>query len=543
MRMPTPGAPLPSAESFTDAAPALNGTPVANGNPDFKADFKADFLSGAAALAPFFPWGTATPDWAGACARPDLPPAQRAALVADLHAQYAEAGLDLGGVADSLTALAQPGTLTVTTGQQPGLFGGPLYTLHKTIGVIALARWLAQLTGQRVVPVFWMASEDHDWAEVNAAALSYTHTVRVADTWAGAVGRYLLPNDIGPLAAVHPLLAEAYRPGQSWAGAFRVLWHRLFAKHGLVVLDADRRGLKALARDLFARELTERQSEQAVAARTAQLVSAGYAAQILPRPINLFYLTETGRHRLVYINGTYGAEGYARQWNRAEIVAELDAHPERFSPNVVLRPVLQELLLPNVAYLGGWAEVQYWAQLGGVFAQQGVPMPVVYPRPQALVLSAKAWARWQSLGMGMTELSMAPHLLRRQLASAHVAEQLPHVGQAAQSIGQSFEQLAQALEGLDGGQARNVRGQAHRNERFLSRLRDKLLDRLSRRHPEWAQGALELQAQLQPYGVVQERTLAWPGVTAEPDALIAALLERFGAPEHFGRMGAPVIMP
>lgn len=505
------------------------------------ADFKADFFAGAAALAPHFAWGTAAPDWAGAVrarAARHLP--HRATLVAELRAQ-AGAHATHPAVAASLAALAEPDTLVVTTGQQPGLLGGPLYTLHKTVGVIALARWLQQTTGVRVVPVFWIASEDHDWAEVNQAWLSYTEQVRYAGESGGAVGRHVLGPEIAALAEAHPLL-RAWRPGRTWAETFAASWYELFAEQGLLVLDADRPSLKRVAEGLFARELAERPTEAAVQASTAALEAAGYAAQILPRPINLFYLTDTGRHRLTFTGGTYGAEGYARQWNAAEIRAELAAHPERFSPNVVLRPLYQELLLPNVAYLGGWAEVQYWAQLSGAFALHGVPMPVVYPRPQALVLPAADWAQWAAQGLTEADLATAPHLLRRRIAKAHLSEAMPHVEAAARAIGASYAELATALEALDGGQARNVRGQAHRTDLFLTRLRDKLLDRLARRHPEWAQPVLDLQARLQPYGVVQERTLAWPAVTAEPQVLISRLLERFAAPDSYGRLGAPVLL-
>ena len=512
------------------------------------ADFKADFLGGAAALAPFFRWGTAAPDWAGAAAaRAQHDPATRGAVVADLHAQYAEAGLTPGpAVAASLEALSAADTLTVVTGQQPGLMGGPLYTLYKTVGAIALARWLTARLGRRVVPVFWMASEDHDWAEVNAAGLSWTDTARYPAEWSGAVGRLVLDARADALATVHPRVAAAYTPGRTWAQAFAALWHGLFAEHGLIVMDADRPALKRLALPLWADELGERRSLAALEQQTAALAAAGYAPQIQGRAVNLFYLSEAGRHRIVYTNGTYGAEGHARQWNRAEVLAELHVAPERFSPNVVLRPVYQEWLLPNVAYLGGWAEVQYWAQLGGVFAQAGVPYPVVLPRPQALVLPAERWAAWQALGLGPAELQLAPHTLRRQLVAPHLrtatGQALPELRQASAGVAQAYGALAEALEPVDGGQARNARGQAHRAERFFDRLEQKLGDRLARRHPEWWQPALDLQAQLQPYGTVQERTLAWPAVTAAPEALIAQLLARVEAPEQFGRLGAPLLI-
>lgn len=343
----------------------------------------------------------------------------RGILVQALKNQYDELLNQPGSeaVKKNIELLAEDNTYTVTTGQQIHIYLGPLYVTYKIITAIAKCRWLAEnFKGYNFVPVFWMATEDHDFEEISSINLyNRPFAWPKQEGYTGAVGRINpatineLEKEIAPVIANDPeaqkileLFTAAYKMYPTFAQATRHVVHTLFAAEGLVIIDPDDRELKKpfvpfIKEDIFKGE------NFGIVNRATEKMEEHFKAQITPREINFFYTTETGRHRLVLENDIYKALGTDLGWNKADLDSEIDRHPERFSPNVVMRPLYQEVILPNLAYIGGAAEVTYWFQLKDLFEANKVEFPVLELRKSLIVLNEKAVDKISEMGFAPTD--------------------------------------------------------------------------------------------------------------------------------------------
>src|SRR5919199_2606988 len=312
---------------------------------------------------------------------------KRRILVESLERQYE-------GITNKpdFSVLLQPNTFTVTTGHQLNIFTGPLYIVYKLITTIKLARQLQEAyPDYTFVPVYWMATEDHDFAEINHFSL-FGKNYAWQTEQRGAVGR-MNPQELQSLFGQIPekltLFEEAYLKQQTLADAVRYYINELFGAEGLVCLDADDAALKRVFAPIMRDELVHQHSGQLVQEQTELLANTGYKTVIAPRDINLFYLDEQLRERIERIeDGTYKIVHTKIRFSESELLAILDEHPERFSPNVVLRPLYQETILPNLAYIGGPSEVPYWLQLKKVFDHFQTPFPILMPRNFAMYVPA-----------------------------------------------------------------------------------------------------------------------------------------------------------
>ncbi len=330
-----------------------------------------DFLNDDAKLRPFYGRRAEPESFAGQMEEKEAHYAHRDTLVRALRRQYETAGLKQ----PTIDALADANTYTITTGHQVCLFGGPLYFFYKIITAVNTCRRLSEMYPDKsFVPVFWMATEDHDFAEANHF---YVPTGRVE--WesgqGGAVGRMKTVGMDDVEADMRELLGTGYRSEElialfhkayaehdTIADATRYFVHSLFGHLGVIAIDGDDRELKAAAAPMFRRELLEGLAGKAMR-NTNEALSEHYPLQVHPRDINLFYLGDQLRERIVAEGDDHFAVLNTRlRFTREELLAELDAHPERFSPNVALRPVYQEAILPNLAYIGGGGELAYWFQ-------------------------------------------------------------------------------------------------------------------------------------------------------------------------------------
>lgn len=319
-------------------------------------------------------------------------------------------------VAKNIEALANPNTYTITTGQQIHIYLGPLYVVNKILSTIAKCRELAtQYPDKTFVPIFWMASEDHDFEEINHIKLFYKDFVwNGEEGFEGAVGR-LKPESVNTLKddiaevlrdnkEAHQLLnlfTEAYAKYNTLADATRYVLNVMFDKQGLVVLDADSTALKQALKPYIAQDIFGDENIDA-ARKTTKKLDENYKAQIHPREINFFYLTATGRYRLEKEGETYKALGSTIAFSKEELKQEIEQYPERFSPNVVLRPMYQEIILPNIAYIGGPAEVNYWLQLKDVFDVNQIQFPIIELRKSIILLNEKTLQNIDDMGLDIT---------------------------------------------------------------------------------------------------------------------------------------------
>jgi bacillithiol biosynthesis cysteine-adding enzyme BshC len=358
-----------------------------------------DYIKGESYLAPFYQYQPTITGFKKAIEDRTNQNISRDVLVKVLNEQYGKKGSDATN--KNISSLADKNTCTVTTGHQLCLFTGPLYFIYKIITVINLAERLKkEYPANNFVPVYWMASEDHDFAEINHTYLFGKKIEWSGDSLAGGpVGKIsletLAPVLDGLLTIIgesekavelKKILVEAYSGNKTLAEATFAFVNALFGKYGLVIIDADNAELKKLFIPVITDEINNQSSFKLVSATDEKLAKHGIEPQIFARDINLFYVNEQGRNRIEKQNDSYLVLNTKTIFTKEQILAEVNQHPERFSPNVILRPVYQQMILPNVAYIGGPSEVAYWLQLKAVFEYHKAMFPLLMPRNFAMVI-------------------------------------------------------------------------------------------------------------------------------------------------------------
>lgn len=370
----------------------------------------ADYAFAFDAVAPFYAGDPRSDaDWQATIATVQRFAARRSSrLVEIVHAQQRIREAPPEAV-EAARRLGDAATVAVVTGQQAGLFGGPLYTLHKAITAIKLATSVSRRFNVTAVPVFWIDAEDHDWEEVRRCTiLDGEHDVRRIEmaTLDGAgersVGRLVLleqgrdaiaslSDALAPTEFTEELLSvlsKAYAQGQTMASAFgRVLEHAL-GRHGLVVFDASDEAAKPLVASVFARALTPPGATSRLASEAgAALEQRGYHAQVTTSEHAAPLFSVDGGRAPVHWQGNLAVVGDLTR-PLADQAADAAARPQAYSPNVLLRPIVQDTIFPTVSYVGGPAEVAYFAQLKGIYGHFGVPMPLVTPRASASIVDS-----------------------------------------------------------------------------------------------------------------------------------------------------------
>lgn len=428
----------------------------------------------------------------------------RAALVQSLKEQYNN--YPSSQVAKQIELLAQDNCYTVTTGHQIVINTGPLYFILKIASTIALAKQLKTwFPDKEFVPVYWMASEDHDRDEVNHFFLFGKKQEWLTDQ-TGAVGRFNT-NGLSDLLAnvngVPQLFIEASQ-ASTLAQAMQELVLGLFADFPLVVIDADSKGLKEVFKPIIANELNHQFAFSALEKTTQALEENGFPSQITGRAINLFYLKDNLRERIELEGDTYKVNRTELQFSKAEIMAELEQHPDRFSPNVVLRPLYQETILPNLAYLGGPAEVAYWFQLKGVFEAADVAFPMVLPRAFGMVVPVPQHQRMVEMGLTLEELSLTANELKELLLSREAMEPIDF-SEAQAQLQQSFLFLQTQAELWDKTLVATVQAELAKAQKGAENLEKRISKAMESKFSNKANQALAVQQKLFPEGGLQER--------------------------------------
>lgn len=310
-------------------------------------------------------------------------------------------------VVQNILSLEKEDTFTVTTGHQLNLYTGPLYFIYKIVHVIKLAEELkTEYPDCNFVPVYWMASEDHDFAEINHLNL-FNAKKEWTSEQSGAVGKFSLDGfdslktEILSLFENQPEIAhfieESYLTDENLAQATLNLVDKLFGEKGLVILDADSAELKALYRPVLFKEVREQFSVKAVENQTYKLKEKGYFGQVHPREINLFFMDKGRRERIIRKEDSSFTVGEEISFTALELLELIDAKPELISPNVVLRPVYQEWILPNLAYIGGGGEMAYWLQLKTVFDALDLQFPLIEVRNSVQLIDGSTQKKMEKM--------------------------------------------------------------------------------------------------------------------------------------------------
>ena len=420
-------------------------------------------------------------------------------------------------------------TVAVVTGQQAGLFGGPLFTLHKAITTVRLARRLADEHGAAVVPVFWVDAEDHDLEEISGCHVLNGDLQRVPvslsiDAPPGTSAAAVVLDDSirvvldGLRAALPPTeftaevldaLAASYAPGVRLVDAFARWLDRLLGHHGLVVFDASDPTAKPFVRSLFKREIrSPGRTAQLAADAGAELTALGYHAQASPPAgaVALFRL-DGGRHAIRATDGTFASGG--RTVAAQTLLEDIDSEPAWFSPNVLLRPVVQDTLLPTVAYVAGPNELAYLGQLRRVYAAFDVPMPIIYPRASATLVDAATVKFLSRYDVDFAQLQAQDDAAINRLLALQIPETIEQaIAAAEQSAAAHLDAIGSAVPTLDPTLAGAASSTAGRIARELGNLRGKVVSAAKRKDSTLRRQFQRARAQSFPGGAPQERSLA-----------------------------------
>ncbi|MBD8489612.1 bacillithiol biosynthesis cysteine-adding enzyme BshC [Echinicola sp. CAU 1574] len=376
---------------------------------------------------------------------------KRKVLAESIHRQYEGFELSEPSI-KNLEGLGEEKTFTVTTGHQLNLFTGPLYFIYKIVSTINLAEKLqATYPDYRFVPVYWMASEDHDFEEINH--FSYEGKKYSWNTdQKGAVGDFELNDSmeafIKEIGFAPSFFKDAYRLQKTLAGAVRYYVNYLFGEKGLLIVDGHDARLKGLFSEVIKDDLLTNKGNELVNRQTERLEKLGYKSQIFPREINFFYLDKGIRSRIVKTKDGYEILDTGRHFSEEEILSLVDTNPELFSPNVVLRPLYQEYILPNIAYLGGPAEVAYWLQLKLVFDHYQTDYPLVMPRNFAMIKGVRAVRKARALGLSNEQLFVSFEAWKKTYVKEHAASDLS-LEKEKKALSAIFEQMGEEAERVD----------------------------------------------------------------------------------------------
>lgn len=452
-------------------------------------------------------------------AKKGFDPLIRQTLAEDLLSQYEEADIALlesSLLKKNILALKQENTFTVTTGHQLNLFTGPLYFIYKIVNAIGLAANLRKrYPHYHFVPVYWMATEDHDLEEINYIKL-YGGKLQWDTAQKGAVGRMHtkgieqlideLAEHLGTSRNSQQLIEvfrQSYTKSENLAAATRVLAHQLFGDHGLVIIDGDRAALKSYMKASFKDDLLSHSIGKKVN-ETSERLNEQYFSQVFPRDINLFYLKDNLRERIVKKDEEWLVLNSNIRFSRESIIQELDQYPERFSPNVVLRPLYQETILPNLAYIGGGGEIAYWLQLKDMFAEQKIEFPCLVLRNSVLWIEEKWQHRLADTGLVVKEFFKPLHRLKESYlrGGMPVDPSLKEFELRLESIFEDLEAIAQLT---DKSMLGAVNAQRQKQLNGLENLKKKLVRAEKRKHKVDMEKIERIYYALFPNGSLQER--------------------------------------
>ncbi|RZN81509.1 MAG: bacillithiol biosynthesis cysteine-adding enzyme BshC [Winogradskyella sp.] len=438
----------------------------------------------------------------------------------------------------NIESLQSENTYTITTGHQLNLFTGPLYFLHKIVSTINLTKELkAAYPDYNFVPIYWMASEDHDFDEIN-----YFNFRGKKIHWnrkdGGAVGRFdteglddvleIISAEFGPGRHANTLKSwfkEAYINHDNLSDATRYLANALFAEYGLVVLDANHRELKKLFIPQMKKELLEQIAFETVSETNKTIETLGFKTQVNPREINLFYLGESLRERIVFEDDMFKVNNTDISWSKSDLLKHLDEVPERFSPNVIMRPLYQEVILPNLCYIGGGGEMAYWFQLKSNFEAQNVTFPILLLRNSVLIKTEKQSGKQKSLDITDADLFLKRDSFInkrvRKISNINVdfSEQIQHLKTQFKNLHQLAKETDKSFLGaVEAQEKKQLKGLKNLEKRLLKAQKKKLSDQIAR--------ATELQEQLFPNNSLQERNTNFSELYLEfGDTLITELIK------------------
>jgi bacillithiol biosynthesis cysteine-adding enzyme BshC len=493
-------------------------------------NFFLDYIEHKDSLKPFYHHFPVVENFGAQIAEKEksFPADHRKVLVEALHQQYKNLKLS-EKTAFHIESLADQKTFTITTGHQLNIFTGPLYFIYKIVTVVNTCKKLKQAyPGFNFIPVYWMASEDHDYEEIKSFRL-YGKKYTWETDQKGAVGRFankgldkLMESIPGEIA----LFKEAYLKQKTLAGAVRYYVNALFSDEGVVVVDADSPDLKKEFIPVMQEDIFKTTPAQKVTATTKQLEGLGYHTQVHARDINFFYLDDQLRGRIEKQGNEFVVIDSAIRFSESEMENLIKQSPEKFSPNVILRPLYQEIILPNLAYVGGPAEVVYWLQLKGVFDHFKVPFPILMPRNFAVVIDAPTQRKLEKTGLEVNDFFEEKNFLFNHWVTQNTKHNLT-LSHEMKLVNDLFEEIKQRAAFIDPTLTTLVAAKAKRTTDSLEIIEKKFLKAEKKIHADKLRQIEAVKDALFPNGSLQERTDNFLVFYQQDSQFIKKLIEYF----------------
>ena len=436
-----------------------------------------------------------------------FPAATRSILTQSLRRQYRNSDLS-GPVASNLDALDSTNTFTITTGHQLNIFTGPLYFIFKIVTVINTCKALKKkYPGFNFVPVYWMASEDHDFDEISYFRLNgKKYQWNTSQT--GAVGRFD-PTELDPLlkeiTGDISVFNDAYRNHKTLSDAVRYYVNALFGDEGVVVVDADDQALKKILAPVMREDVFDHTPHRFVDADTKSLQQLGYHTQVNAREINFFYLSDNIRDRIEADENGFHVVNRDIHFSRTALEQMIASTPEKLSPNVILRPLYQEMILPNLAYVGGPSELVYWLQLKSMFTHFKIPFPVLMPRNFGMIIDHVTLRKFEKTGLELKDLFEEKNYLNNHWVLKNSNSNLT-LGPTINSFRAAFEAIRQQAGNIDPTLISHVEARGKQTIHGLEIIEKKMLRAEKRRHAEKLKQIEAIKDTLFPGGNLQERT-------------------------------------
>lgn len=420
-------------------------------------------------------------------------------------------------VKSNIELLNQSNSFTVTTGHQLNLFTGPLYFIYKIISTINLSRALKiEYPDKNFVPIFWLASEDHDFEEINNFNLfSKKHSINSSQT--GAIGRMKLNGieevfnqlentlkDRSGIDEVITIIKKYYKTNNSYSEAIRGLVNELFGKYGLIIIDGDEKKLKNVFKPFLKNEIVLKKGIDYINNTSMQLEDLGFKKQVNPREINLFYLKDNLRERIVFEDNVYKVLNTSIQFTEEEILHEIESKPENFSPNAVMRPLYQEVILPNLAYIGGGGELAYWLQLKDMFNFNNVAFPILVLRNSALIIDRGTQNKIDKLELDVNQLFLPTNELVNLYVKDNASINLD-LQEEEKSLETIYQNIVNKAEKIDKSLQPMILSELKKNIKALKNIESRLVKAEKQKEETVVNQIKNIKSKLFPQDSLQER--------------------------------------
>jgi len=512
---------------------------------DILPPFIRDYLAHQVTIKPFYKYAPAIDHIQEVIADKKFSEESRAVLIETIQRQYADVHIN-AATAQHIALLKEPTTFTITTAHQPLVLGGPAYFIYKIASAIKTCVLLKEkYPSYNFVPIYWMGSEDHDFEEVNHLHL-FNKKLEWEKVSEGPVGRLLIDDALIALinqvferlgtdaaaTTIKSFIEASFQPERLLSKAIQLFVNAIFGEFGIVILNQDDSQLKQQLKPVILEELTARNSIQLIQS-TLETLAQQYKVQATPRDINLFYLTDQHRERIIFDNGVYKINNTDLTFSQSEMLDLANESPEKFSPNVILRPLYQEIILPNLAFVGGAGELSYWLQLKPIFDHYHINYPMLLMRDSVMVWDEKNKNKFLQQGFDTVDIFKDIHELEKMFVAKQTNANSFSLKNNRQHIDEQFQEIAQRIATIDSTLLQTVEAEKQKSLNGIDAIEAKVVKAFKRKYDDDLNLIRSTKEKLFPNNNLQERQDSfWMFYLKYGPTLLPQLIQHFNAFEQ-----------